>query len=115
MTGQRLRYNAAMPRFALSQPDLFAPAAAPEPPASVRPPLDELADLLAELRAAERLPWPDLSVAMAEEQRYLGLARRAGVEGQRLAAAIMDETERLFAADEQEAADRYAPAMPQLD
>jgi hypothetical protein len=46
-----------------------------------RPPLDQLADLLAELRAAERLPWPDLTVAMAEEQRYLAFARSAGAEG----------------------------------
>ena len=106
-----------MPRFAPGQPDLFAPVAAPapEPPPPARPPLDELADLLAELRAAERLPWPNLSVAMAVEQRYLGLARIAGAEGQKLAAAIMDEAERLFAADEQEAAKRCAPAASLLD
>ncbi len=106
-----------MPRFAPGQPDLFAPTAepAPEPAPPARPPLDELADLLAELRAAERLPWPNLNVAAAVEQRYLGLASIAGAEGQKLAAAIMDEAERLFAADEQEAAKRYAPAMPQLD
>ena len=105
-----------MPRFAPSQPDLFAPTAAPapEPPPPARPPLDELADLLAELRAAERLPWPDLTVAMAVEQHYLGLARVAGPEGQKLAAAIMDEAERLFAADEQEAANKYAPAASPL-
>ena len=106
-----------MPRFAPGQPDLFAPTAAPasEPPAPARAPLDELADLMAELRAAERLPWPDLTVAMAVEQRYLGLARIAGVEGQKLAAAIMDEAERLFAADEQEAVNRYASAASLLD
>src|SRR5271170_5982325 len=99
-----------MPRFALAQPDLFAPVATTsEPPSSGRPPLDQLADLLAELRAAERLPWPDLTVAMAEEQRYLALARIAGAEGKKLAAAIMDETERLFAAAEQEAANASAP------
>jgi hypothetical protein len=99
-----------MPRFALAQPDLFAPApTASEPPSSGRPPLDQLADLLAELRAAERLPWPDLTVAMAEEQRYLALARIAGAEGKKFAAAIMDETERLFAAAEQEAANTSAP------
>ncbi len=99
-----------MPRFALAQPDLFAPAAtAPEPLSSGRPPLDQLADLLAELRAAERLPWPDLTVAMAEEQRYLALARIAGAEGKRFAAAIMDEAERLFAVAEREAANASAP------
>jgi hypothetical protein len=38
----------------------------------------------------------------------LRLARMAGAEGQTLAAAIMDETERLFAADEQAAARAYA-------
>jgi len=40
---------------------------------------------------------------MAEEYRVLGLARLAGAEGTRLAAAIMAETERLFAAAEQDA------------
>jgi len=97
-----------MPRFAPGQTDLFAPsveaAADPAPPA--RPPLEELADLLAELRATERLPWASLNVAMAVEQHYLGLARNAGAEGQKLAAAIMDEAERLFAADEREAMKR---------
>lgn len=96
-------------RFAPSQPDLFAlPPAAPARPE--RAPLDELADLLAVLRAVERLPWPDLATTMAEEQRAYGLARAAGAEGARLAAAIMDETERLFAAAEQEAA--HAAAAP---
>jgi hypothetical protein len=105
-----------MPRFAPRQADLFAPAAEPAPePAPARPPLDELADLLAELRAAERLPWQSLSEAMAVEQRYLGLARSAGAEGRKLAAAIMDEAERLFAADEQAALNQYAPAAPLLD
>lgn len=100
-----------MPRFAPTQPDLFAPAAVPqEAPPPTRPPLVELAALLAELRAAERLPWPDVTVAMAEEQRMLALARSAGAEGKALAAAIMDEIERLFAADEREAANVYAPA-----
>jgi len=104
-----------MPRFALAQADLFAPAAASEPPSSGRPPLDQLAELLAELRAAERLPWPDLTVAMAEEQRYLALARSAGAEGKRFAAAIMDETERLFAAAEREAANTSAPTGSSQD
>ncbi|HVC59126.1 MAG TPA: hypothetical protein VND19_02030 [Acetobacteraceae bacterium] len=71
---------------------------------AARPPLDELAGLLAELRAAERLPWPDRTVAAAVEQRYLGIARIAGAEGQKLAASIMDEAERLFATDERQAA-----------
>ena len=95
----------AMPRFAASQPDLFAPAPAPAtqgPPA--RSPLDELNELLAQLRVADRSPWPDLPAAMAAEYRVLGLARLAGNEGARLATAILDETERLFAAAEQEAA-----------
>lgn len=101
-----------MSRFAPGQADLFAPSVepAPEPPPPARPPLEELAELLAELRAAERLPWPNLSVAMAVEHHYLGLARIAGAEGQQLAAAIMDEAERLFAADEQEALNRCAQA-----
>jgi len=99
MTAARFRYTAAMRRFVPSQPDLFAPAAAP-----ARPPLDELAELLAVLRVADRLPWPDLAAAMAAEYRVLWLARLAGAEGTRLAAASLDETERLFAAAEQEAA-----------
>jgi hypothetical protein len=101
-------YSADMRRFAPSQPDLFAPrqpdlfaSATPPPPAQA--PLDELADLLAMLRAADRLPWPDAATAMTEERRILGLARGAGPEGEKLAAAIMDETERLFAADERRA------------
>jgi hypothetical protein len=52
---------------------------------------------------------------MAEEQRYLGLARIAGAEGEKFAAAIMDETERLFAAAEREAANAWAPAGPSRD
>src|SRR5580704_16326241 len=98
-----------MSRFALAQADLFAPAAASEPPAFGRPPLDQLADLLAELRAAERLPWPDLTVAMAEEQCYLALARIAGAEGKKFAAATMDQAERPFAVAEQEAVNASAP------
>ena len=117
MTGTRLRYTAAMPRFAPGQPDLFAPIATPaaEPLTPARAPLEELADLLAELRATERLPWPNLTVATAVEQRYLGLARIAGAEGKKLAAAIMDEAERLFAADEQEAAKRHVLLYPLVE
>jgi hypothetical protein len=92
-----------MRRFAPSQTDLFAPAAAPQA-LPARAPLAELADLLASLRGAERLPWPDAAAAMAEEHRALGLARLAGSEGEKLAAAILEETERLFAAAEQDAA-----------
>ncbi len=90
-----------MTRFGLSQPDLFAPPAAPpaEPP---RAPLDELTELLAMLRAATHLPWPGAAATMREEHRALGLARLAGDEGKKLAEAIMDETERLFAATEQD-------------
>jgi hypothetical protein len=88
-----------MRRFVLHQPDLFAPTA---PPAAAPPraPLDELTAMLESLRAAERLPWPDAAATMAEERRVLGLARQAGPEGEGLAAAILRETERLFAAAE---------------
>jgi hypothetical protein len=88
-----------MSRFAPGQPDLFAPA----PSVSVepeRPPLEQLAELLSVLRSADRLPWPDLSTALAEEYRAMGLGRRSGPEGERLVSAIMDETERLFSAEE---------------
>jgi hypothetical protein len=106
-----------MSRFALGQPDLFAPAPAPVPEATTpaRPPLEELAEILADLQATEYLPWPDLTVAMAEEQRVLRLARLAGTEGQALAVAIMDETERLFAADEQAAARADMPSRSQQE
>jgi hypothetical protein len=46
---------------------------------------------------------------MEVEQHYLGLARLAGAEGKKLATAIMDEAERLFAKDEREAVNRHAP------
>ena len=98
-----------MTRFAPGQADLFAPArpdlfAGPVPPAPPeRPPLEQLAEVLAFLRAAQRLPSPDVPTAMAEEQRVLGLARLAGADGERLATLIMDESERLFAAAEREA------------
>jgi hypothetical protein len=109
-----------MLRFEPSQPDLFAPAPSDAPVPPERAPLDELAELLAVLRAAERLPWPDLTATMEAERRAYGLARLAGAEGALLAAAIMDETERLFSAAEQEAAqaattpypDRFAPLSP---
>lgn len=80
-----------------AQPDLFAS----DEPAVLPPALDpvaELAALLARLRAATAPPWPDAAAAMAEEHRILGLARQAGAEGSELAAAILDETERLLAA-----------------
>ena len=91
-----------MRRFAPSQSDLFAPTATPAA-APIREPLAELVDLLGSLRSAKRLPWPDAAATMAEERRALGLARLAGAEGERLAAAILHETERLLAAAEQTA------------
>jgi hypothetical protein len=88
-----------MRRFAPSQTDLFAPDI-PVPVAPARDPLAELAELLDVLRDAECLPWPDAAATMAEERRALGLARLAGAEGERLAAAILLETERLLAAND---------------
>jgi hypothetical protein len=85
-----------MTRFGPRQPDLFiAPADRESSPPPE--PLAELAALLARLRAAERMPWPNAAAAMAEELRALGLARQAGPEGERLASAILEETERLLA------------------
>jgi hypothetical protein len=84
-----------MHRFSPAQTDLFAPASPPSDPPR-RPPLDELAELLAALRAAKSPPWPDAAAAMAEERRALGLARIAGPDGDSLAAAILEETERLL-------------------
>ncbi len=84
-----------MSRFGPGQPDLFAPEATTEPPTD---PLTELRELLARLRATDRMPWPDAAGAVAEELHALGLARQAGAEGQGLAAAILQETERLLSA-----------------
>ncbi len=81
-----------MPRVAV-QPDLFAAA---EPGVTGPDPIATLTDLLARLRAATAPPWADAAAAMAEEHRILGLARQAGEEGSRLAAAILEETERLL-------------------
>jgi hypothetical protein len=58
------------------------------------------------LRAAERLPWPDLGTAMAEEYRAIGLGRRAGSAGEKLVSAILDETERLFGVEDGEPSSR---------
>ena len=91
-----------MRRFAPSQDDLFA-STATRVGVPTHAPLVELAELLGILRAAQRLPWPDAAATMAEERRALGLARLAGPEGERLAAAILQETERLLAAAEQAA------------
>ena len=65
------------------------------------------------LRGAQRLPWPDTPAAMPGGAWFLGLDRLAGAEGEKLAAAILDETERLFAAAEQDATP--ASASPQFD
>jgi hypothetical protein len=73
-------------------------------------PVSELNRMLAMTRAADSLPWPDLSSAMAWEYRVLFLARQGGAEGQRLASAIQEETERLFAAEERDQLD--AAAIP---
>ena len=83
--------------FAAPQPDLFAQPA--ERPA-LSDPLGELKELLDKVRSASELPWADAAAAMAEELRALWLARQAGDEGERLAAAIFAETERLFSAGE---------------
>ncbi len=71
-------------------------------PQPERPPLEQLTALLAMLRVAVRLPWPDVMTAMAEERHAYWLASQAGEQGAKLVAAIMDETERLLIAQEQE-------------
>ena len=78
-----------------AQPDLFSPP--PEVPPPPADPMAELTDLLARLRAASTPPWPTISAAMQEEYRALGLAREAGAECAALAAAILEQTERLLA------------------
>lgn len=92
-----VHYTTAMPRFAPALPDLFAPA---DPPPAPPPPdpIDELTAPLDMLRAAQHRPWPDATATMAEEHRALSLARMAGAEGEALAAAILEETERLLSA-----------------
>ena len=74
---------------------MFRIAHQPERP-PVRDPVCELVAMLADLRGAERMPWPDAAAAMAEERQALGLARLAGPEGAQLAAEILVETERLL-------------------
>ena len=84
-----------MTRFA-PQPDLFA--SPPQPAAPQIDPLEELQALLARLRATEHPPWPHAAAAIEEELYALSLARQAGPEGNALAMAILEETERLLAA-----------------
>ena len=103
--------------FAVPQPDLFGSTAAtsesPAPAPPLDPPLDPVAELtaiLARLRATDGVPYPTVSAAVAEEYHVLALAREAGPEGARLAAAIIDESERRY--DEAEAAARRHPACP---
>ncbi len=83
-----------MPRVA-AQSDLFA--APPQVPPPAPDPMAELTALLARLRAADVPPWPTISAAMQDEYRALGLGREAGAEGAALAAAILEQTERLLA------------------
>jgi hypothetical protein len=111
----RFRYPSTMRRFAPNQPDLFAPRQpdlfAPADPVETtpeRPPLEELADMLALLRDAKEMPWPTLRMTMEKEYRAMYLGSLAGPEGKKLASAIMDETERLFAAEERAAAKAVA-------
>lgn len=76
------------------QADLFAPAAAgPEPECD---PIAELAAMLRQLQNAVVHPWTPLSEAIQREYRAQALARLAGAEGERLAAAVLAESERLF-------------------
>ncbi len=90
-----------MVRFApRQQADLFASPVQPAPQRIDLDPLTELRALLQRLRGAEQLPWADAAEAMAEERRALGLASMAGPEGERLVAAILEESERLFVAAE---------------
>ncbi len=97
-----------MSRFDIRQPDLFGPrqpdlfASGRAPAAPERDPLEELTSLLDLLRTADRLPWPHLPAAMEAEYRVIFLAKQAGAEGERLASAIMAETERLFTAAERD-------------
>lgn len=103
--------------FAVPQPDLFGPHAAtpgtPAPAPPVDPPSDPVAELtaiLARLRAADGVPYPTISAAVAEEYHVLALAREAGPDGARLAAAIIDESERRY--EEAEAAARRHAGRP---
>jgi hypothetical protein len=95
-----------MARVASPQPDLFTPVprdlfapCAPEPAPKLDP-LRELRTLLDKVQTASVLPWQDAAAAMAEEHRALWLAKQAGDEGAKLAAAIFEQTERLFSAAE---------------
>jgi len=89
-----------MSRFAPQQPDLFAPAKEPPQPRPECDPIAELTAMLEMLRASDRLPWPGVMATMPHELRAVRLGQQAGPEGERLASAILNETERLFAAEE---------------
>ena len=85
------------------QPDLFRPDPTTSPAAPCEPkadPLETLAELLAELRAASDHPWTPLPYAIQQEHRVLALGQLGGSEGTRLAAAVLAESERLFASAE---------------
>jgi transposase len=56
--------------------------------------------LLDKVQTASVLPWQDAASAMVEEHRALWLAKQTGDEGAKLAAAIFEQTERLFSAAE---------------
>lgn len=79
------------------QADLFAPAASPSPEAD---PIAELTAMLEDLRGAVVHPWTPLTEAMQREYRAQALGRAVGPEGERLAEAILAESERLFASGE---------------
>ncbi|MFI4983028.1 MAG: hypothetical protein ACHQIO_21975, partial [Nevskiales bacterium] len=59
------------------------------------------------------VPWPTIMAAMQVEYRVMWLARQAGDEGKKLAAAIEEETERLYAAQEQQSV--RAASVPRPD
>ena len=99
-----------MSQFAPGQPDLFAPP--PPPPAAPEPPaLEQLAALLAILKPATRMPWPDLKTATQAEYRVIALGSQSGEEGKKLATAISGEMERLFYTAEQAGLDPF-PVQP---
>ncbi|MGH6993619.1 MAG: hypothetical protein ACRED8_04055 [Caulobacteraceae bacterium] len=77
---------------------MFATAPAPAEPQP--DPIAELTLMLEELRAAVIHPWTPLSEAIEREYRARRLGHLGGPEGERLASAVLAESERLFARGE---------------
>lgn len=80
----------------VAQHEMFAQSSpAPEAPAPVLDPMDELHALHARLAASAPDPWPSLSVAISEELHAMRLAEAVGPAADAIKEAILREYFRL--------------------